>query len=154
MIESRVRTGPPNDRDLPATGRREECTEEDEAENVTDGSILGYIAPGLSIRGRLSGSGDIEIDGQFDGELELDGNVTILEEGRAKGPFSATSLTVDGRIRGTIRCDRLAVRDGGRVDGDIKSKEISIDDGAIVRGTVEMDFDAPTVDSDGVGKLR
>lgn len=118
-------------------------SDEDEAENVTDRSIQGYIAAGMTVRGRLSGVGDLEIDGLFDGEMELEGNVTILEAGQIKGPISATSVAVDGRVRGSVNGNRIAVHEGGRIDGDLRANELGIDDGAVVRGTIDMDFDKP-----------
>jgi cytoskeletal protein CcmA (bactofilin family) len=105
---------------------------------------LGYLGPGLLVRGKLTGEGDLTIDGRFDGELDVTGDVQVGERGVVSAPVRAGSLTVSGDLKGDVSAaGAVAVRDGGRIVGDVRAQRVSIDDGGALHGGVEMDFDLP-----------
>ena len=105
---------------------------------------LGYLGPGLIVRGRLSGEGDLTIDGRLDGELDVSGEVHVGERGIVSAPVHAGALVVSGDVKGSVVArGAVAVRDGGRILGDVRAQRVSIDDGGALHGGVEMDFDLP-----------
>jgi len=105
---------------------------------------LGYLGPGLVVRGQISGDGDLTIDGRLDGQLDVSGDVVVGERGVVNAPVRAGALTVAGDVKGDVFArGAVAVRDGGRILGDVRAHRVSIDDGGALHGGVEMDFDLP-----------
>lgn len=103
----------------------------------------GYVGPGLMIRGRLSGEGDVIVDGSFEGEMTLDGRVAVGPAGRIKAPVSAGLVTIEGRLDGDVTAGEVIVREGGRLHGDVRASRVGLEDGGAIHGTVTMDFDLP-----------
>jgi cytoskeletal protein CcmA (bactofilin family) len=98
------------------------------------------IGKSVVIKGELSGSEDLTIEGQVDGKIELKDNVlTIGPNGKIKAQVFAKALIVQGEVHGNITAtDKVEIRDGGSVDGDIISPRVAIADGAHFRGSVDM----------------
>lgn len=85
------------------------------------------IGRSTRIRGRISGDGDLVIEGTVEGDVDV-GTVTVRGE-------------VDGdiRARGSVR-----VESGGRVRGDVfAEREFSLEDGAEFVGNIQADFEMP-----------
>jgi cytoskeletal protein CcmA (bactofilin family) len=105
---------------------------------------LGYLAPGLVVRGRLAGEGDLTIDGRLEGELDVTGEVAVGETGIVVAPVRAGALAVAGDVKGAVHArGAVAVRDGGRIVGDVRAARVAIDDGGALHGGVEMEFELP-----------
>jgi len=98
------------------------------------------IGKSVVIKGELSGSEDLTIEGQVEGKIELKDNVlTIGPNGRIKAQVFAKALIVQGEVNGNISAtEKVEIRDGGSVDGDIVSPRVAIADGAHFRGSVDM----------------
>ncbi len=103
----------------------------------------GYIGPGLVVRGRLFGEGDVVVDGSFEGELAIAGRAAVGPAGRVKAPVSAALLTVEGRVDGDVSAAEVIVREGGRLHGDVQAASVGLADGGAIHGTVTMDFELP-----------
>lgn len=114
------------------------------SENVTNRSDRGYIGAGLVVRGKLTGEGNMQIDGRFDGDIACRGALVVGAEGRVDGRVDAVSVTVLGRLRGPVHAsDTVAVREGGRIEGDVRAVRIAIDDGGLLDGGIDMEFELP-----------
>jgi cytoskeletal protein CcmA (bactofilin family) len=98
------------------------------------------IGKSIVIKGELSGSEDLTIEGQVEGKIELKDNVlTIGPNGRIKAHVFAKALVVQGEVNGNVSAtEKVEIRDGGSVDGDIVSPRVAIADGAHFRGSVDM----------------
>jgi cytoskeletal protein CcmA (bactofilin family) len=98
------------------------------------------IGKSVVIKGELSGSEDLTIEGQVDGKIELRQNVlTIGPNGRIKASVFAKAVIVLGEVNGNIAAsEKVDIRDGGSVDGDIVSPKVAIAEGAHFRGSVDM----------------
>jgi len=98
------------------------------------------IGKSVIIKGELSGSEDLTIEGQVEGKIELKQNVlTIGPNGRIKAQVFAKSIVVQGEVHGNITAsERVDIRDNGSVDGDLSSPRVSIADGAHFRGSIDM----------------
>jgi cytoskeletal protein CcmA (bactofilin family) len=96
------------------------------------------IGRGTQIRGRVSGQVDIEILGHIDGEVAVDGDVTVDTEGLVGANVSGRRLVVRGAIRGDLTGEEAVVlEDGARVVGDVRAPRVAIAPGALVRGYVQ-----------------
>lgn len=98
------------------------------------------IGKSVIIKGELSGSEDLTIEGQVDGKIELRDNVlTIGANGKIKAEVFAKSVIVLGEVIGNVTAsEKVDIRDNGSVDGDITSPRVAIAEGAHFRGSVDM----------------
>ena len=98
------------------------------------------IGKSVIIKGDLSGSEDLTIEGQVEGKIELRQNVlTIGANGKIKAQIFAKIVIVQGEVTGNITAtERIDIRDNGSVDGDLASPRIAIADGAHFRGSIDM----------------
>ena len=94
----------------------------------------------MSIKGDLSGSEDLYVDGQVDGTIQLSGNsLTIGPNGRVHASVSAKNVIVGGIIDGNIQAsERTEFRKTAVVNGDVQSKRIAIEEGAFFNGKLEI----------------
>jgi len=98
------------------------------------------IGKSVIIKGELSGSEDLTIEGQVEGKIELKQNVlTIGPNGKIKAQVFAKAIVVQGEVHGDITAsERVDIRDNGSVDGDLSAPRVSIADGAHFRGSIDM----------------
>jgi cytoskeletal protein CcmA (bactofilin family) len=98
------------------------------------------IGKSVVIKGELSGSEDLTIEGQVEGKIELKENIlTIGPNGKIKAQVFAKALIVLGEVTGDVTAsDKVEIRDGGSVDGDLVSPRVAIAEGAHFRGSVDM----------------
>jgi len=101
---------------------------------------LVNIGKSVVIKGELSGSEDLTIEGHVEGKIELKDNVlTIGPNGRIKASVFSKAVIVLGEVHGNIAAsEKVDIRDGGSVDGDIVSPKVAIAEGAHFRGSVDM----------------
>jgi cytoskeletal protein CcmA (bactofilin family) len=105
---------------------------------------VGTIGPDLVVHGRLSGKSDLRIDGVFDGELSVEGEVWVGPDGSVSAPVAVGSLEIEGEVRGDVTAHgAVAIRPGGRLLGDVRARRICIDDGGSLQGGIEMEFELP-----------
>jgi cytoskeletal protein CcmA (bactofilin family) len=98
------------------------------------------IGKSVIIKGELSGSEDLTIEGQVEGKIELKQNVlTIGPNGKIKAQILAKAVVVQGEVIGNISAtERVDIRDAGSVDGDLSAPRVAIADGAHFRGSIDM----------------
>ncbi len=98
------------------------------------------IGKSVVIKGELSGSEDLTIEGQVEGKIELRQNVlTIGPNGRIKAQVFAKSVIILGEVTGNVTAtDKVDIRDNGSVDGDIAAPRVAIAEGAHFRGSIDM----------------
>ena len=101
---------------------------------------LVNIGKSVVIKGELSGSEDLTIEGQVEGKIELkDHLLTIGPNARIKAQVFAKTVIVLGEVNGNVSAsEKVEIRDGGSVDGDIISPRVAIAEGAHFRGSVDM----------------
>jgi cytoskeletal protein CcmA (bactofilin family) len=98
------------------------------------------IGKSVIIKGELSGSEDLTIEGQIEGKIELKQNVlTIGPNARIKAQVFAKTVVVQGEVHGNVTAaERVEIRDSGSVDGDLSAPRVAISDGAHFRGSIDM----------------
>src|SRR5919202_5744063 len=94
------------------------------------GRDTANIGKSVTVKGEVTGSEDLYIDGQVDGSIDLSGNrLTIGPNGRVKANITARSVTVGGKLEGNVRAsDRVDLRQTAVVLGDIATQRIAIED--------------------------
>ena len=98
------------------------------------------IGKSVVIKGELTGSEDLTIEGHVEGKIGLRQNIlTIGPNGKIKAQVFAKSVIILGEVTGNVTAsEKVDIRDGGSVDGDIISPRVAIAEGAHFRGSVDM----------------
>ena len=108
-------------------------------QRVTERTTVN-IGKSVVIKGELSGSEDLTIEGQVEGKIELRQNVlTIGANGKIKAQVFAKAVIIFGEVTGNVTAtEKVDIRDNGSVDGDITSPRVAIAEGAHFRGSIDM----------------
>jgi cytoskeletal protein CcmA (bactofilin family) len=94
------------------------------------------------VRGRLSGDGDLQVEGLVIGEIVTTGNVTIDAHGIVGANVRGRRLVVRGAVQGDLLGEEAVVlEDGARVVGDVRAPRVAIAHGALMRGLVQTGDD-------------
>jgi cytoskeletal protein CcmA (bactofilin family) len=98
------------------------------------------IGKSLVVKGELSGSESLYIDGKVEGAINLPGNrVTIGRNGQVAANIMAREIVVLGKVRGNCQAsDRVDIRSEGSLTGDVIAARISIEDGAFFKGGIDI----------------
>ncbi len=98
------------------------------------------IGRSVVIKGQLSGSEDLTIEGQVDGKIELrEHRLTIGQHGRINAEVVAKSVVVMGQVTGDIRAaEKISIEENGMVEGDVSAPRVGIAEGAHFKGTIDM----------------
>lgn len=99
-----------------------------------------HIGSGLKIRGEISGTSDLTIDGEAQGKISLpDSKVTVGPNGRVHSDIEAREIVIQGQVQGNLKAgESVSLGASSRVQGSVLTPRISIEDGAGLRGNVEM----------------
>lgn len=97
------------------------------------------ISQGIRIKGEVTGSEDLFVDGHVDGKLSLtNGSLTIGPNGTVKADVSAREVIVRGKVEGKVSGrDKVSLSSTGQVNGEVQTDRLAIEDGALLRGKVE-----------------
>jgi cytoskeletal protein CcmA (bactofilin family) len=98
------------------------------------------IGKSLVIKGEVTGSESLYIDGKVEGSIQLPGNrVTIGRNGQVSANINAREVVVLGKVRGNLTAsDRVDIRNEGSLTGDVVAQRISIEDGAFFKGGIDI----------------
>jgi len=98
------------------------------------------IGKSVVIKGELSGSEDLTIEGQVEGKIELRQNIlTIGPNAKIKAQVFAKAIVIQGEVHGNVTAtEKVDIRDAGSVDGDLSAPRVAIADGAHFRGSIDM----------------
>ena len=98
------------------------------------------IGKSLVIKGEVSGSESLYIDGKIEGTINLAGNrVTVGRNGQVSANITAREIVVLGKVRGNmVASDRVDIRSEGSLTGDVAAQRISIEDGAFFKGGIDI----------------
>jgi cytoskeletal protein CcmA (bactofilin family) len=111
------------------------------AANVT---VIGRTT---RVRGRVTGSVDLEVQGFVEGEIVVGGDVTVDSPGIVGAGIRGRRLVVRGAVKGDLVGDEsIRLESGARVVGDVRAPRVAIAQGALVRGYVQ------TADADAAGR--
>jgi cytoskeletal protein CcmA (bactofilin family) len=98
------------------------------------------IGKSLVIKGEVSGSESLYIDGRVEGSINLPGNrVTVGRNGVVNANVNAREIVVIGKLKGNLTAtDRVDIRNEGSLTGDVVAQRISIEDGAFFKGGIDI----------------
>lgn len=101
--------------------------------------INSVIGEGSSFEGRFRVSGSLEINGQFEGDIETEDKVVIQEDGKVRTNIKTHDAEIHGTLIGNINATGgVHLFPTGKVMGDIHSPVVNIEQGAITKGSVNI----------------
>jgi cytoskeletal protein CcmA (bactofilin family) len=108
--------------------------------DAANGNHVAAIGKSLVIKGEVSGSESLYIDGRIEGSINLPENsVTIGSNGQVNATVTAREVIVQGKIVGNVNAsDRLKVHSEGSLTGDAVAQRISLEDGAFFKGKIDI----------------
>ena len=111
---------------------------------------LGYLGPGLKIKGEITGNEDLQLDSQIEGSISIGGfRLTVGPNSHVDGDIVAREVIVSGKVRGNINArDKLEIKKGSSVVGDLSTARITIEEGAYFKGAIEIDSSKTQVGAD------
>jgi cytoskeletal protein CcmA (bactofilin family) len=97
------------------------------------------ISQGIRIKGEVTGSEDLFVDGLVDGKLNLtNGSLTIGPNGTVKADVNAREVIVRGKVEGKVTGrDKVQLWSTGQITGEVQTERLSIEEGAVLKGKVE-----------------
>jgi cytoskeletal protein CcmA (bactofilin family) len=115
-------TGPLTDRPL-ATAKRQ-----------GSGKLVpSIIGEDLVVVGNVSSKGEIQVDGQIQGDISC-GSLLLGDKSQITGGVVAEDVVVRGRVLGSIRGLRVTLQSQSHVEGDIYHQSLAIEQGAYFEG--------------------
>jgi len=97
------------------------------------------ISNGVKIEGKITSSGNIRVDGEVQGDILSQSNVSVGENGQVNGQINAEVITIGGKVSGTVKAkEKLVLDPKGNLRGDIFTKILVVEAGAKFDGKSKM----------------
>jgi cytoskeletal protein CcmA (bactofilin family) len=108
------------------------------------------VAAGLTIEGKIEGTGNVRVAGQFKGNVNVVGEVTIEPGASIDGEVKAETIFLAGAVRGQVVSSSLIeFKESGTLVGDLKAGSLIVVAGSKMRGRVEFGWKEGELDSVG-----
>ncbi len=97
------------------------------------------IAADISITGKIAGAGHVRIAGKFEGDVHIQGDLTIDAGAKLTGGVRANSVTIGGEVEGNIEsAASVELLATGVLNGDLKAGNLTVASGSRMRGRAEF----------------
>jgi cytoskeletal protein CcmA (bactofilin family) len=108
---------------------------------ATGDRATARLGSSLHVKGEITGSEDLLIDGSVEGLIQLDERkLTVGATAKVTADIIAREVVVYGTVKGNLRAkDRIEIKKDGSVNGDLTTARIMIEDGAYFKGSIEID---------------
>jgi len=96
------------------------------------------INDGCRITGTITGTGDFLVNGEIDGDCDLEGTVVLAKNGFWKGTIRAANVIVSGQVEGDIvAAGKVEITNTARIEGTVAGEAIAVAEGAVVEGIMQ-----------------
>lgn len=101
---------------------------------------VAHIGKSVVVKGELSGSEDLYLDGEVEGSIELRSHsLTVGPNGRVRANINAKDVVIHGKVDGNVRgSDRVELKKSAVLNGDVVTQRIVIEDGAFFKGSIDI----------------
>lgn len=129
-------------------GRRQsEPDEKPEIKALAPQQPIGFetvLGASTVLNGKFSSKGNVRLDGEFTGTLDITGNILVGETAKINADIDARNISIAGAVRGNVIGNKVQLLRTGRIWGDIKANALTIEEGAFIDGKITMQGkDAP-----------
>lgn len=96
------------------------------------------ISEGCRISGVITGSCDFQINGEVEGDCEIDSTLMLAKSGLWKGTIRASNVIVSGHVEGDILASgSVEITNTARIAGTVSAETIAVAEGAVVEGNMQ-----------------
>ena len=96
------------------------------------------ISEGCKVTGVLTGDCDFQINGEVDGDCEIESTITLAKSGLWAGTIRAGNVIVAGHVEGDIiATGRVEITDSAKITGTVSGEAIAVAEGAVVEGVMK-----------------
>lgn len=106
--------------------------------------IPSVIGPDLSITGNLESTGEVQIEGDVQGDIHA-GRIVVGEQGRITGALIADEIVIGGSVQGDIRGNSVTFQAASHIEGDVFHRKLAIEQGAYFEGKSRRSDDPMSV---------
>lgn len=96
------------------------------------------VGSNTSFEGSFVSSGNVRMDGQFAGSLEISGNILVGESAEIHADINARNISIAGTVRGNVSGSKVQLLRTGRIWGDISASALTTEEGAFIDGKITM----------------
>jgi len=105
------------------------------------------INEGCKITGVIGGSGDFLINGEIEGDCDIDGTLTLARNGLWRGLIKAGTVIVSGHVEGDIvAAGKVEIAASARIVGTVSGDAIAVAEGAVVEGVMKTTGQADPIE--------
>ena len=108
-------------------------TNTDGVRSTPRSSVPSIISADLRINGDLICSGDVQVDGWVEGDIQSR-NLVVGEGATVHGALQAESVRICGVVKGSIKADQVVLEKTAKVTGDVLHKTLTVEEGAQIEG--------------------
>ena len=96
------------------------------------------ISEGCRVSGVLTGSCDFQVNGEVEGDCDIDSTLMLAKSGLWKGTIRAENVVVSGHVEGDIfAAGSVEITDTARISGTVSAGAIAVAEGAVVEGVMK-----------------
>jgi cytoskeletal protein CcmA (bactofilin family) len=107
------------------------------------------IGKGITVRGEITGTGDLHVAGRMEGKVNLTGTFVVEAGAEVEADVHATAIVVGGQVRGNLMAaSRIELLPSGRLDGTCRAGSLVVREGALLNGKVSAGAPAERVGGD------
>ena len=108
---------------------------------TVDTDEITCIGETISIEGSISGKGDLIIQGNMKGNIDLAGHqLTVGTKGSVEADIHAEKVTISGKMKGNVTArGKVEITKSADFEGEIRAKRISVEDGAYMKAVIELE---------------
>src|SRR5260370_5540218 len=105
---------------------------------------MGLLGSRLEVKGEITGTEDLQIDGTVEGLIHLDERkLTVGTTAKVMADVEARDVVVYGYLKGNVRAKgRIEIKKDGAIIGNLTTAQIMIEDGADFKVSIEIDRNA------------
>lgn len=100
---------------------------------MASNSTFSVIGADVTIKGDVTASADLHVDGTIDGDIKC-ASIVQGESSAISGAITAESARMSGKVTGSITAKELVILKTAKIDGDVHYDALTIEQGAQVDG--------------------
>jgi len=106
---------------------------------VRSNDVHTTIARGVKVEGNLASQGNVLVEGDVQGTIQIGGLLTIGQEAKINANVNAQEAVISGSVEGNIViAKRLELKAAARILGDIQAEALTVETGASINGRVAV----------------
>jgi len=98
-----------------------------------ESNVRSVIGPDLCVMGNLESPGEVQIDGEVQGDVHAS-RIVVGAQGHITGTLVADEIIIGGGVQGSVRGNRVTFQSGSHIEGDVAHRSLSVEQGAYFEG--------------------